>query len=186
MKNKFFLNWGRHALPVFVALRLILFVSDASMVLAASRFETTASAQINQNSIYYQPFTPEEFLSLTNQARSSRQLPPLTLNDRLVAAALAKAEDMANKGYWEHFRPVDGKAPWDFIKENGYEYKVAGENLARGFRTPKGITNAWMNSRSHQDNILSPKYDEVGFACLEAAGENGERVLLTVQMFGSR
>jgi len=164
----------------FLSLRLITFFSDVPLVAAAS---ATVDSQLAARQV--EVFQPESFLALTNADRAQRGIAPLTLNDELNAAALAKAEDMAQKGYWEHFRPGDNKAPWDFIKESGYDYKIAGENLAKGYRTPNGITSAWMASPTHKANLLSAKYTEVGFACIDAT-INGEEVLLTVQMFGSR
>jgi len=176
------LNSIARVVSVFVlTLRLITFFSDVPLVAAASAVVDSQQNAARQIEV----FQPEQFLTLTNADRADRGIAPLVLNDQLNAAALAKAEDMAQKGYWDHFRPSDGKAPWDFIKENGYSYKVAGENLAKGYRTPNGITSAWMNSPAHKANLLSAKYQEVGFACIEATID-GEQVLLTVQMFGSR
>jgi uncharacterized protein YkwD len=110
----------------------------------------------------------------------------LSLNDELTAAAQAKAADMVAKGYWDHFRPSDHKAPWDFISEAGYTYRVAGENLARGFHTPAGITKAWVASPTHLANLISPKYDEVGYASVLSTEADGSQVILTVEMFGHR
>lgn len=131
-------------------------------------------------------FNQADFLALTNAQRRQAGLSQLVLQDQLSQAARAKAIDMITKGYWEHFRPSDGKAPWDFIHEAGYTYLSAGENLARGFETPQGITGAWMNSPTHRANILSLKYTEVGFACVRVINSNGNSVLFTVQMFGRR
>jgi uncharacterized protein YkwD len=130
-------------------------------------------------------FQPDQLLSLTNQARLEAQQSELALSDRLVQAARQKALDMAVRGYWEHFRPGDQKAPWDFIRETGYAYRVAGENLARGFQTAEGITQAWLQSPTHRANLLSPYYTQVGYASIAVVDGQGETVLLTVQMFGT-
>lgn len=171
-------NSYRHLLALVIAVQLVTFFSSAPIAEAKAE-----PAAIFANSSV---FPAEEFLNLTNAARATRGLPPLTLNDQLVVAANAKAADMVQKGYWDHFRPSDHKAPWDFIEEAGYNYKVAGENLARGFKTPEGITKAWLNSPSHRANIMSPKYTEIGFASVYAPGIDGKPILYTVQMFGSR
>ena len=167
-------------LPVLLALRLVLFVSDVPLTLAAG---ATAETTYNQEENRY---SPEEFLRLTNEARLSMDRPTLVLNEQLNQAAMAKAQDMVAKGYWDHFRPTDHKAPWAFVHEAGYQYTVAGENLARGYQTPAGITQAWLNSPSHLANILSRKYAEVGYACIVSFDASGKEVLLTVEMFGSR
>lgn len=170
-------NSFRHLLPLIVALQMVTFFSSVPVAVAQE-----ASQPVH----LHQVFAQEDFLTLTNQARQIRGLAPLKLNDQLVQAAEAKAADMVDKGYWEHFRPGDNKAPWAFIEEAGYDYKNAGENLARGFKTPAGITNAWMASPTHRANLLSTHYTEVGFASVQGVNDNGQPVLITVQMFGSK
>lgn len=159
--------------------RLVLFFSDVPLVLAADpAFQNPPDT--------HPEFSSSELLQLTNAARESIGEPDLTLNPELSAAAEAKALDMAAQGYWDHFRPSDHKAPWDFIEEAGYHYQVAGENLAKGFHSPLGVTKAWLASPTHAANLLSPKYREVGFASIEVARPNQEPLILTVQMFGAR
>jgi uncharacterized protein YkwD len=125
-----------------------------------------------------------DFLNETNTARVAVGLEPLHLNSQLNAAAYDKATDMVMRNYWDHFSP-DGMAPWDFIKREGYVYHYAGENLARGFKTAHGITEAWIASPTHRANLYSPHYTEVGFATAMGTNDKGERVLLTVQLFGA-
>jgi hypothetical protein len=91
---------------------------------------------------------------------------------------------MLAKGYWAHNAP-DGTTPWVFIKAAGYEYLYAGENLARGFTTAPDTVNAWMASPGHKENILSPKYKDVGFAIVTGT-LTGEETVLIVQEFGNR
>ena len=91
---------------------------------------------------------------------------------------------MLNKGYWAHFAP-DGTSPWSFFTKFGYKYKYAGENLARDFSNPGSVVNAWMASSSHRENLLSPKYKEIGIAVVEGK-LNGVDTTLVVQLFGTR
>lgn len=174
-------NTQRQLLTLFIATRLVLFFGGAPTVSAAGVVLVPVEVQSTRYA-----FTPEQFLVLTNVARQQEGVALLTLNDQLTKAAQAKASDMVNNHYWNHFRPSDKKAPWDFIEEAGYSYKVAGENLARGYRTPEGITHAWLQSPAHRANIMSAKYKEVGYACLPTVSANGEIILLTVEMFGIR
>jgi uncharacterized protein YkwD len=174
-------TFRRQILALTVAVRVVAFFAgapDAALAAAPSVEAQAASVQATDK------FSPQDFLALTNEYRVAAGQQGLALNDRLNAAAEAKALDMAAKGYWDHFRPSDHKAPWDFITEAGYSYNVAGENLAYGFRTPEGITHAWMESPTHRANLLSAKYQDVGFACVEVI-RDGAPVLLTVQMFGA-
>jgi uncharacterized protein YkwD len=126
----------------------------------------------------------QELLDYTNKARQENSLPPLSLNQSLVSAANGKAQHMFANNYWAHFSP-DGTSPWTFIRGSGYNYVFAGENLAKGFTDSQSVVNAWMNSPSHRENLLSNKYKEIGFAISEGTIDGNETVLV-VQMFGAQ
>lgn len=128
--------------------------------------------------------TLQELLQETNQKRLENGVAPLKLDESLNQAAEGKAHHMMVNHYWAHFAP-DGTTPWVFIKDAGYEYTYAGENLAKGFTNSSDIVIAWMNSPSHRENLLSQKYSDIGFAILEGNLEDEDTVLV-VQMFGSR
>lgn len=123
-------------------------------------------------------------VSLTNEERQARGLFPLKENPVLAQAALAKAQDMLKDGYFAHFSP-SGTSPWYWFKQNGYNYKVAGENLAIGFVDSGEVENAWENSPSHMQNLLSPQYKEIGIAVVKGVFQ-GKETTLVVQFFGSQ
>lgn len=126
--------------------------------------------------------TPTNIISLTNQSRQAVGARSLSENTRLSAAARAKAEDMLKNQYFAHNSP-QGKVPWDFIKSAGYNYLIAGENLAVNFTDAESVENAWMNSPSHKANLLNKNYDEIGIGI--AQGEfQGRQATFVVQMFG--
>lgn len=124
-----------------------------------------------------------DLLQLTNSERTKLGLPPLQLNTSLSAAAAQKAQDMFAHNYWSHTSP-EGKTPWDFIVFSGYEYTMAGENLAKNFSDSGGVVQAWMASQTHRDNIIKPGYQDVGFAIVNGVLD-GEETTLVVQMFGT-
>ncbi len=124
-----------------------------------------------------------ELLQLTNQERDDEGLSPLSLDSNLTAAAQMKAKDMFAKNYWAHIAP-DGTTPWIFIKQSGYNYVYAGENLARGFNSSSDVMKAWMASPAHRGNIVSSKYKDIGFAISEGKLLSEDTVLV-VEMFGS-
>lgn len=126
-----------------------------------------------------------ELVNLVNQQRAANGLSALSENAALDDAARRKAADMLAKNYWAHFAPDGSTSPWTFIKDAGYSYTYAGENLAKGFTDPTSVVNAWMNSPTHRDNLLSSKYNDVGFAIVTGNLE-GEETVLIVQMFGSK
>ncbi|MCL4200688.1 hypothetical protein KJZ67_05120 [Patescibacteria group bacterium] len=125
----------------------------------------------------------EQLLAATNAQREAAGLSPLKLDNTLSAAAAAKASDMFAHNYWAHNSPL-GKTPWDFIISSGYQYTLAGENLAKNFQTSDGVVSAWMNSPTHKANIVKSGYKDVGFAIVNGV-LNGEETTLVVQMFGA-
>lgn len=132
----------------------------------------------------YADISTQELLNYTNQKRIESGLQPLSNNSQLEQAASKKADDMFAKNYWAHNGP-DGTTPWVFIKQSGYSYVYAGENLARGFSSANDVVNAWMASQDHRANILSSNFKDVGFS-VKSGTLNGEQTFLVVQEFGSK
>lgn len=127
--------------------------------------------------------TAGDVVELTNAERAKTGTAPLVINSKLSEAAMAKAKDMFADQYWAHYSPT-GKTPWDFMKKVEYKYTVAGENLARDFMEPEEMVQAWMSSPSHKQNILNPRYKEIGIAVVDGVLKGSETTLV-VQMFGS-
>jgi uncharacterized protein YkwD len=48
------------------------------------------------------------------------------------------------------------------LKSFGISYKTAGENIAKGQKTPQAVVTAWMNSDSHRANILNKNFTKLG------------------------
>jgi len=128
--------------------------------------------------------TSSDLLAMTNQKRQENGLGPLSMNDQLASAADQKANHMFANNYWAHIAP-DGTTPWFFIKNSGYEYLYAGENLARGFTSSIDVINAWMTSPTHRENMLSKNYSDVGFAIKEGS-LTGSDTVLVVEELGSK
>lgn len=126
----------------------------------------------------------QNIISETNRTRSSQNIIPLRENNFLNLAAQTKVNDMLLVGYFNHISPF-GVTPWDFILAQGYDYSLAGENLAMDFATSEGIVGAWLNSPSHAKNLLNSDFTDVGVAT--ASGEfNGRMTTIVVQMFGRK
>ena len=133
---------------------------------------------------YAANIAPSEVIRLTNEKRVSQGLSALTENPELSAAAQAKGADMLARGYGAHVAP-DGTQPWQFFTGSGYKYRYAGENLARDFSNPSSAVEAWMASPTHKDNLLSPKYKEIGIAVVEG-NLAGVDTTIIVQFFGTK
>lgn len=102
-----------------------------------------------------------EVIRLVNIERSKRGLQPLKANWQLSRVARFKSQDMINKNYFGHYSPTYG-SPFKMMEDFGLRFTAAGENIAKGQRTPKQVMNSWMNSEGHRNNILSPIYNEIG------------------------
>lgn len=132
---------------------------------------------------YAANISPSEVIRLTNVQRAQNGLNPVTENQVLDAAALAKGNDMLAKGYWAHFAP-DGTTPWSFFLKFGYKYSYAGENLARDFQDAPSAVTAWMNSPSHRENVLNPNYKDIGIGVVEGNLVGADTTII-VQFFGA-
>lgn len=128
--------------------------------------------------------TASQVVAQTNQERAQAGLPSLTANAQLNSAALAKGNHMCAEQYWAHISPT-GTTPWVFMKNSGYKYSVAGENLARDFSDTGTMVSAWMASPTHKANITNGKYKEIGVAVIDCK-LLGHDTALVVQMFGSQ
>lgn len=126
---------------------------------------------------------PGVLTTLTNEERAQNDVPPLVQNDLLTKAAQLKAEDMATRGYFAHTSP-DGKTPWYWFKQVGYNYTSAGENLAVNFFESSDVAQAWMNSPSHRANIVNNNYTEIGIGVASGIYE-GRNTVFVAQLFGT-
>jgi hypothetical protein len=124
-----------------------------------------------------------EIISLTNVERASAAMPSLAENSVLSQAAQAKAEHMAAFSYFAHVGP-DGKQPWAWIAEAGYDYRVAGENLAVRFVDSSDVVEAWMASPTHRENIVKSSYEEIGIGIAHGTYK-GSPATFVVQFFGT-
>lgn len=104
-----------------------------------------------------------QVVTLVNQERAKAGLSPLSADAALNNMALVKAKDMYHNNYFSHNSPTYG-SPFDMMKSFGISYRYAGENIAKGQRSPQEVMNAWMNSSGHRANILSKNFTKIGVA----------------------
>jgi uncharacterized protein YkwD len=132
---------------------------------------------------YSSEITAQKVFDQTNQERNKLNLVSLKYNSLLSQSATQKAQDMFANNYWAH-TSSSGTTPWDFFKSVGYQYFVAGENLARDFYDTESLIKAWMNSPTHKENIINSKYQEIGIGVVNGT-LNGLKTTLVVQHFGT-
>ncbi|PLT47309.1 Transporter [Paenibacillus pasadenensis] len=105
----------------------------------------------------------QQVVTIVNQERAKQGLAALKSDSQLSEVALVKAKDMYTNNYFSHTSPTYG-SPFDMMKQFGVTYSYAGENIAKGQRTPAEVMNAWMNSAGHKANILKAEYTNIGVA----------------------
>jgi uncharacterized protein YkwD len=95
----------------------------------------------------------DELLELHNRERSSRGLPVLSANDRLMQAAQKHAEWMRSRRRMSH-RGAGFSSPAQRVAAEGYRFSMVAENIAAGQTSAQQVMRAWMASRGHRANIL--------------------------------
>ncbi len=114
----------------------------------------------------------KQVLVLANQARSrSRRCgskrfaaaPPLKLVDALSDAAREHARDMAKHSVLSH-QGTDGSTPAARVTREHYAWRVVGENVASGPTTAEEVMAGWLASPGHCENLMSPRFTEMGIA----------------------
>ena len=162
--------------PGFLALFIALYLLNQSFLKSLTIIKPGVLG-------YSSEITAEKVFLLTNQQRQSANLPLLRYNSTLSESATKKAQDMFTNNYWAHNSP-SGKSPWEFFKETGYDYSIAGENLAKDFADTESLLKAWMKSPTHKANIINQKYKEIGIGVVNGTLE-GIKTTLVVQHFGT-
>lgn len=159
----------------FLSRKINLKLTTSLFILAAGIFLLPKTA-------YLSGVSPEKIIELTNQERQIAGLTILTPNLLLNKAALKKANDIILTQNFVH--TINSKKFSEWIKEAGYNYVSAGENLAIDFTSSEKIISAWLDSETHRANILNKGYKEIGVASVEGKYKN-ENTIIVVQIFGN-
>jgi len=163
-------------LPCIKTLALILAELGLSIAVIAIN---PVGALASDNGLMGQEKT---IISLTNQLRNNTGLDELTVDKRLMSSARNKALDMATRGYFDHASPEGNRMAY-WITDAGYNYSLAGENLAKGFTSADRLVQAWASSFSHYVNLVEPKFKNVGVGIAEGV-YYGQTTIFVVQHFG--
>jgi uncharacterized protein YkwD len=117
-------------------------------------------------------------LAELNTVREAHNLKPLKLSTGLTAAARQHTFEMLDDGYFEH-ESKNGAPFWKRVEQyypQGSGYWEVGENLiwcSPSLRAKKAV-ELWMDSAGHRENILSPRYREIGIAAVHSTSSTGE------------
>jgi uncharacterized protein YkwD len=124
------------------------------------------------------PTLDQQILAGLNETRAKHGLRPLVMSRKLQDAAVSHSKAMLEGGFFAHDAP--GGATFvsrlrSFYGSSGYDSWSVGENLL--YNTQEVTANvaiaAWLASPGHRENILTPKWREVGIGSLRASSAGG-------------
>ncbi len=151
---------------------------------AVNRNENSGVLWVN---VEKDPVFVYSLLNEHNKVRQANGLPHLTLSYELQKSAFLKALDIFLYQYWSHFNPKNKEhTPWFFIRSQAGNYLIAGENLARGFSSPKDLMETWMSSQSHRANILQPSFKYIGIARIHGFFNKKPETITVVHFVNSK
>ena len=95
----------------------------------------------------------EEVVELINLERTEVNLDPLEIDSQLSQAAQIHSESMADDDFFSH-SGIDGSSPFDRIRDTGYQYTTAAENIAAGYQTPEAVVIPICVQKRNFDKVL--------------------------------
>ncbi len=156
---------------------------------AASASTTTQSSVVRLRQL------DSAILDGLNATRAAHGLRRLVLSTNLQQAATAHSQSMLQDGYFAH-ESVNGTSfvarVKRFYSPSGYNAWSAGENLLYNTAEMDAATAiaAWLGSPPHRENMLGPRWREVGIASLHASSAGGmfggEPTWVITMDFGAR
>jgi uncharacterized protein YkwD len=102
-------------------------------------------------------------------AKSFGPAPPLQRSGTLDSVASQHAVDMARHDYFEHV-DFSGRSPADRVRASGYREILVGENIAYGPASADEAVAGWLHSTGHCENIMDPRFVEMGLAVAPGQG----------------
>ena len=124
-----------------------------------ARARTTAAVEL--------PSLDQGVLAQLNAIRQLHGLVELKLDPTLNQSAAQHSVEMGARGYFQH-PSADGTAFWKriqrFYPATGYSYWSVGENLLWSSPDvdPTRAMQMWMHSPEHRENILNPRWRQIG------------------------
>ncbi len=95
---------------------------------------------------------------------------PLAPNAALNRSARRHCEDLARSNRFQHetvpgslyYHAATQKHPWDRMKAEGFDWSLAGENIAAGHTSGLSVYLAWWKSGGHRRNMGNEGFREIG------------------------
>lgn len=94
--------------------------------------------------------------------------PALRWAPRLADLAVAQARHLAHTGELSHHNG-QGEGLAQRMRQGGYAFTLAAENLASGWNEAQEALADWAGSDAHCANLMNPRLREVALACVPDA-----------------
>ena len=115
-----------------------------------------------------------QLVQMLNSYRASHGLGTLATTTALANAAMTRSKEITV--VFDHVRPNGSSC---FTVSSA----VSGENIAAGYANAQSFMNGWMNSPSHNANMLNGSFKAVGISVFAAKTAYGY-TYFAVQNFG--
>lgn len=103
----------------------------------------------------------KQIFDITNILRVREGETPVQWEDTVREVAYDHSLDMAENNYFSHFA-LNGDGLKERLAEKEILYTSAGENIAAHYVDAPAVMEAWMNSESHREALLSDNYTHLG------------------------
>ena len=103
----------------------------------------------------------QQAAALINRYRRQAGVSPAAISTEISRQARVKSRDMKTNRYFSHTSPTYG-SPFSLMRVLGVTYESAAENIAMGYYNAEDVVEAWMNSPSHRNAMLSDRYTTMG------------------------
>jgi uncharacterized protein YkwD len=111
--------------------------------------------------------TASNSATLTQVSTSKRsdpsKRPALIWNPQLAQAALFHSKAMAKELFFDH-NDMQGRAVNHRVVDQGYRFRVVGENIAAGQASLEEAIRDWLLSAGHCVNMIDERFTEFGIA----------------------
>lgn len=151
---------------------------------AAAPDEETAPAEEPSVELPEVESIKQEMVEQTNALRREQGIAAMTVNDKLMAAAQVRAEEMAAASIYSHTRPDGSKfntvTDCPYVAEN--IHRIADWQLTDASLADTAI-DAWEKSDGHRKNMLNSSLTEIGIGLARGVNGSGDPCWYCVQLF---
>lgn len=98
----------------------------------------------------------QDIVMVINQYRGFNHLPALQTSQTLEKTTEYRVNDMVNSNYFAHNKFSN------ILEIFNVNFKIAGENIAKGYDNESKLVDAWMASPKHRKQILDKRFKYIG------------------------